>query len=474
MNKRFEMLLNLIRTKIKLVLSLLILISIASSCKIMKLGKFPEIKAENKLYRDLNVSDSTSISSVPWHKLFTDTCLQSIIEKALINNPDIKVAVARVKKAEAAFRQSHAQAFPSLSADINATRQSAVAGIGVPEYYQVFGSTSWEADIWGKYRSAKRASLASLMASEAFKRAVMTDLIASVATNYFNLLALDAQLKITRETLEKRVSNAETMKALRDNDVITSADLVLSEANRYATEIIIPDLEQRIYETENTLSLLMGQEPGPITRTSLEKQNMAEDLRTGVPAQLLANRPDVLQAEYRLRYFYETAKSARTYFYPSLNISAQSGLTQTSLDALFNKPVFFWTIFGGLVQPIFNNGLNRQRLVSATADFEESQATFRKTLLNAGSEVVNAMHSYQTATSKISIREKQIGYLEQAVDYTTELLKYTSNTSYIDVLTSEVNLLSAQLSGVNDKLDQLQSIVSLYQSLGGGWRNQGK
>jgi len=469
MNKKFEMLLILIRTKIRLVLYLLILTSIVASCKIMRLGKFPELKADNKLYRDLNITDSASFSSVPWHELYTDTCLQAIIEKTLSNNPDMDVAVARVKKAEAAFRQSKAQSFPSLSAGINATRQNLVGGIGVPEYYQVFGSTSWEADIWGKYRSAKRASLASLMASKAFKRAVTTDLIASVATNYYNLLALDAQLQITRETLKKRISNAETMKALRDNDLITSADLVLSEANRYATEIIIPDLEQRIYETENALSLLMGKEPGPISRTSLEKQNISENLKAGIPARLLANRPDVLEAEYRLKYYYETAKSARSNFYPALTISAQSGLTETSMNALFNKPVFFWTIFGGLVQPIFNIGLNRQRLLSATADFEESQASFRKILLNAGSEVVNAMHSYETATNKISIREKQIGYLEQAVDYTTELLKYTSNTSYIDVLTSEVNLLSAQLNGVNDKLDQLQSIVTLYQSLGGGW-----
>ena len=302
---------------------LLTIIFIAASCKVMHLGKFPEIKADDSLYRDLDISDSSTIALVPWRELFTDTCLQVIIEKAVSNNPDMQVAIARVKKAEAAFRQSRAEFFPSLNAGVNATYQSETGGIGVPEYYQVFGSTSWEADIWGKFRSAKRASLASLMASEAFKRAVTTDLIASVAMNYYNLLALDAQLDITQRTLEKRISNAETMEALRDNDLITSADLVLSQANRYSTEIIIPDLKQRIYETENVLRLLMGQEPGPIDRTSLEQQNLSEDLRTGVPAQLLANRPDVLEAEYRLRYYYETAKSARANFYPSLTINCQ-------------------------------------------------------------------------------------------------------------------------------------------------------
>jgi outer membrane protein, multidrug efflux system len=469
MNKRSEMFHMLIRTKIRLV-SILLLTFIVASCKVMQLEKFPEIKADDSLYRDLNISDSSSIAMVPWNELFTDTCLQTIIKKALSNNPDMEVAIARIKKAEAAFRQSKVASLPSLNMGINATYQSESSGSGVPEYYQLFASTSWEADIWGKYRSAKRASLASLMASEAFKKAVTTDLIASVATSYYNLLALDAQLDITQKTLEKRISNVETMQALRDNDLITSADLVLSQANRYSTEIIIPDLKQKIFETENILSLLMGQEPGPIDRTSLEQQNLSEDLRTGVPALLLANRPDVVEAEYRLRYYYETARSVRADFYPSLTISARGGLTEASLNALFNQPIFFWTIIGGLVQPIFNYGLNRQRFLSATADFEESQASFRKILLNAGSEVANAMHSYETATDKMSIREKQIGYLEKAVDYTTELLKFTSTTSYIDVLTSEVTLLSAQLNGVNDKFDQLQSIVALYQSLGGGWQ----
>ncbi len=302
MNNRSEIS-KLSRAKIISLAILLVLILIPESCKVMHLGKFPEIKTDNSLYRDADISDSSNIALVPWRELFTDTCLQSIIEKTIVNNPDMLVAIARVKKAEAAFRQSRAESYPSLNAGLNATYQSETGGNGVPEYYQLFASTSWEADIWGKYRSAKRASLASLMASEAFKKAVTTDLIASVAINYYNLLALDAQLSITRRTLDKRISNAETMEALRDNDLITSADLVLSQANRYSTEIIIPDLIQRIYETENVLSLLMGQEPGPIERTSLEQQNLSEDLRTGVPAQLLANRPDVLQAEYRLRYF---------------------------------------------------------------------------------------------------------------------------------------------------------------------------
>jgi NodT family efflux transporter outer membrane factor (OMF) lipoprotein len=443
-----------------------ILVLVSASCKVLKM---PETNADENLFRDLNISDSTNIAYVPWREMFTDPNLQNLIQTTIESNPDLKIAIARVRKAEAAFRQSKAEFFPSLNAGFNTSYQSEAGDFGIPELYQLFGSTSWEADIWGKLRSSKRAALASLMASEAFHRAVITDLVASVALNYYTLLALDAQLAITEQTVGKRIRNVEVMELMKDNDVITGADLVLSQANRYSAEVIIPDLRQRIYETENTLSLLMGQAPRPIKRGSLDEQELSADLKTGVPAQLLANRPDVLEAEYRLRFFFESTKVARRNFYPSLTITSRGGLTETSLDALFSAPVVFWSVTGSLLQPIFNYGLNLQRLRSAHADLEESQASFRRIVLNAGAEVTNAMRSYESATDKIFIRARQIEYLEKAVEYTTELLKYTSNTSYIDVLTSEVNLLSAQLASVNDKLEQLQSIVTLYQSLGGGW-----
>lgn len=432
----------------------------------------PSASVEKDLYRDLGISDSTNMADVPWQDIFTDPHLQSLIEKAVSNNPDMQVAMARIKKAEASFRQSKLEFLPSLNAGINANYQSKSAGFGVPESYQVFGSTSWEADIWGKFRSAKRAALASLMESESFRKAVITNLVSSVAMNYYSLLALDAQLSITEQTLQKRIRNVEIMEVLKQNDVVTGADLVLSQANRYSAEVIIPDLKQRIFETENSLSQLIGERPDSIERSNIDLQNLSPALSTGVPAQLLANRPDVLQAEYRMRALFEQTKVARSNFYPSLTLSGRGGITETSLNSLFNTPVIFWNITGSLLQPIFNYGLNRQRFNSASADLEESEANFRKTLLNAGAEVVNAMHGYQAATDKIAIRQNQIQYLEKAVDYTTELLKYTSNTSYIDVLTSEVNLLSAQLAGVNDRLEQLQSIVELYRSLGGGWKTQ--
>jgi outer membrane protein, multidrug efflux system len=443
----------------------------ASSCRMVQPSRAEDLVAVDSLYRDINVSDSAGFANVPWQQLFTDPYLVGLINEALVNNPDMQVAAARISRAAAAFRQNTAELFPSLNAGFNANYQSAgESGFGLPELYQLFGSTSWEADIWGKIRGARRASLANLYASEAFRRAVTTELVASVAINYYSLLALDSQLAITRQTVDRRTRNAEVMEVLKDNDVITGADLVLSQANRYSAEILIPDLERRIYETENLLSLLTGNPPKAVDRGLLEEQELSADFRTGVPAMLLANRPDVVEAEYRLAAFYENIRVARAGFYPSLTINARAGITETALDALFSSPVFFWSIAGGIFQPIFNHGLNRQRLRSAQADYEESQASFRRILLRAGSEVVNAMRGYETASDKIAIRQKQIESLEKAVEYTNELLTYTSTTSYIDVLTSEVNLLSAQLSSVNDKLEQLQAVVELYRSLGGGWR----
>jgi outer membrane protein TolC len=260
------------------------------------------------------------------------------------------------------------------------------------------------------------------------------------------------------------------MKLLKESDIVTGADLVLSQANKFSTEVTIPDIKQNIYTTENTLSVLLGRTPGLIERGSLDGQQIYYDIKTGVPASLLANRPDVMEAEYQFRYSFDMTNVARSYFYPSVTISANGGLSETDLSRLFDASTIFWNLAGGLVQPIFNQGVNNQRLKIAKANQEEFLAAFKQTLLNAGKEVANAMHEYQTASDKMTLRSSQIEYLGKSVDYTMDLLKYTSNTNYTDVLTSEERLLSAQLGSINDKLQQLRALVELYRSLGGGWK----
>jgi outer membrane protein, multidrug efflux system len=454
------------------ILLFLALILLLDSCKILQPYKQPEIVSQEKLFRDLALTDSSNMASVPWKKLFTDPLLQNLIEEAINNNSDLQIAVARIKKAEANFAQGKAAFFPSLSAAGGASFQNKNSdGSGLTKAFQLYGMSNWEADIWGKFRNSKRASLALLMQSEAYRRAVQTQLIANVAVEYYNLLSLDAKLQVTEKTVANRNADVETLKVMKENDLVTGADLVQAQANLYSAKVTLPELRQSIYEAENALSVLLGRNPGPIVRGTLSAQKISTDLRTGVPAQLLANRPDVQEAEYQFRYGFEMTNVARKYFYPSLTLTAKGGITPSDLTEMFNTTSVFWNVIGGLTQPIFNQGINRQRLRVAKANEEEYLISYKQVLLNAGEEVVNAMHSYQTASEKIDLRKSQIEYLEKAVDYTMELLKYTSSTNYIDVLTSEVNLLSAQLNGINDKFQQLQAVVNLYQSLGGGWNS---
>ena len=453
-------------------LFLLVLIVFLGSCKILQPYKQPDILSEEKLFRDLAINDSSNIADIPWRSLFTDKLLQNLIEEAITNNPDLQIATTRMKKAEAGLRQSKAAFFPTLSAAANASFQSNNATLpGIPESYMFYGATSWEADIWGKLRIARRASLSLFLESEAYKRAVQTRLIANVAASYYTLLAFDAKHQVTEKTIEYRNSDVETMKLMKDNDLVTGADLVQSQANLFSAKVTIPELKQSIYETENALSVLLGRNPGPIARSTLSEQEISSNLKTGIPAQLLANRPDVQEAEYQFRYGFEMTNVARKYFYPSLTLTATGGITSTDVSKMFNASSVFWNIVGGLTQPVFNQGQNRQRLRIAQANQEEYLIAFKQTLLTAGQEVVNALYGYQNATEKISLRANQIEYLEKSVDFTMELLKYTSSTNYTDVLTSEVNLLSAQLNSINDKLQQLDAVVSLYESLGGGWKH---
>jgi NodT family efflux transporter outer membrane factor (OMF) lipoprotein len=460
---------NKIKT-VKVLLFLLMVVLILASCKVTKTYKRPDGLTDNKLYRDVITADTTTIADIPWKEIFSDTLLQHLIQEGIDKNLDLKIAVARIKQAMANLRQSNAAFFPTLEALANGSVQKLSDEGGVTESYQLYGSTSWEIDIWGKLKSTKRAALAELLQSNAYKKAVQTQLVSDIATDYYALLAYDAQLQVTIKTVENRMQDVETMKLLKESDVVTGAAVVQSEANRYSAEVTIPDLRQNIRETENALSILLGRNPGSIVRDSLKNQQVRSDLQTGVAAQLLANRPDVQEAEYQLQYYFELTNVARTYFYPSLTITAAGGLSNGNISQFFSASSLFGNIVGGLVQPILNHGLNKQRLSVAMALEEEYLATFKKALLNAGQEVSNALYDYQVATDKMKIRSQQIDFLQKSVEFTKELLKYTANTNYTDVLTSEQSLLAAQLNSIGDQVQQLQAIVTLYRSLGGGYK----
>jgi multidrug efflux system outer membrane protein len=453
--------------------------ALLSACSITKKYERPTTLSTDKLYRDQASADTTTIADMPWQSVFKDEKLNALIQKGLDNNLNLKNAIENIIQAQASLRQSKLAYYPTLNFDANVTRnKQSQAGLNFPAginintlttTYKLGLSTSWEADIWGKLSSSKRAALASYLATDAAKQAVQTQLIADIANNYFLLLSYDKSLKITEETLESRIKNVETIKALKEGAIVTGAAVVQSEANQHAAEVLIPDLKQSIRETENALNILLGQAPGPIDRGELGNQIIPENLAVGVPSQLLENRPDVRQAEFNFRVAFESTNLAKTYFYPSLTLTASGGFSNLELKDFFSNSIFY-SIIGGLTQPIFNQGLNKMRLTTAQSQQLQAYNNFQQSLLIAGQEVSNALYSYEMAVAKEDSRKKQIEALEKAVDYTQQLLEYSSATNYTDVLTSEQNLLAAQLSGINDNLQKLQAVVNLYRALGGGWK----
>jgi NodT family efflux transporter outer membrane factor (OMF) lipoprotein len=405
--------------------------------------------------------------------------LQSLIQQGINQNLDLKQAIERIRISEATLRQSRAAFLPSLQADVSVTdaKQAAAAlnfpaGINInleTQTYRAQLSTAWEADIWGKLSSAKRSAFATLLQSDAAKRAVQTQLIATIANSYYTLLALDKQLAITEQTIKIRAQDVETMKALKEGAVVNGAAVVQSEANLYAAQVTLPDLKRSIKEAENALNIALAQAPGTVNRTTLDQQVAFSNLQTGVSAQLLQNRPDVIAAEFGFRAAFENTNVAKTYFYPALTLTAAGGLTSLQLSNFFDNSIFY-NLVGGLTQPIFAKGANKARLTTAQANQQIAFYTFQQALLTGGQEVSNALYAYQTAEEKEATRAKQIASLTKAVDFTKELLRYSSATNYTDVLTSEQSLLTAQLSGINDRLQKLQSVVNLYRALGGGWK----
>ncbi|GET29718.1 multidrug transporter [Prolixibacter sp. SD074] len=419
-------------------------------------------------------ADSVTMADTPWQELFTDTLLQKYIQEGLKNNPDLQIAVQRVAEAEAYFSQSKASLFPSVSANAtgNYTRNSeSIYPDGPREVnsYQLGAEASWEVDIWGKLRSSKRAAYADLLASDAGRKAVQTRLIANIANAYYNLVSLDAKLAITRQTVKNNKELVVTMKALKESGIVTGAAVVQTEAARYAAEVIIPDLNQQTRETENAMCILLGRTPGTIQRDSLLALPNKPMMRIGVPSQLLDNRPDVMQAEYNVMATYEMTNNARAYFYPSLTLTASTGFAATALDKLLDPTSFAANVVGGLAEPLFNKRANVTRLKVAKAQQAGALLTLRNTLLNAGQEVNNVLYSYQTSQQKIVLRQQQLDALKKSVSYTEQLLNYGSAT-YTEVLNAQQSLLSAQLNDINDRLQKLSAVISLYRALGGGWK----
>lgn len=448
------------------------LMVLTQSCFVAKNYESPEVETDN-LYRTEQVMDSTSIGMMNWDKLFTDSHLQGYISEALQNNLDMQIALQNMSSAEAMLKQGKAGYFPTLGLNATWTHQETSENsqfgrlFSSIDQYELSGKLSWEADIWGKIRSNKRAYAAQYLQSEAARQAIQTELVATVSSLYYQMLATDAQINVVTQTIENRVKSVEVIKALKASGSVNEVAVQQTEAQQYATEIILKDLQYNLKVLENSFQQLLGKAPATVERSTFEQQSIDADVKVGLPAYLLSKRPDVVAAELNFRNTFEMTNVARSYFYPSLTVTASGGFQSLELKDWFSTKSIFANVITGLAQPIFNQRQNKTRLEVAKANQQKAFLQYEKALLVAGKEVSDALASYENETDKLIIRKKQLEALNKAADYSDELLQY-GLVNYLEVLTAKDNALNTEINYINNKYNQMNAVITLYKALGGG------
>ena len=440
-------------------------VCLMTGCSIYKPYSRPEVQTEG-LYRDLEETrDTASIATLGWRNLFSDKNLQALIEKGLERNTNLRVAHIRVKAAEAVLMNARLSYLPSVVLTPDGSI-SGTEGAKAIKTYNLAASASWEIDLFGKVTNAKREALAALEGSRAYRQAVETQLIATIANSYYMLLMLDRQLIISEQTLITWKETEHSIEALKRAGKSNDAAVLQAKANRLALEASVVSIRKSIRETENVLSALLVDTSHDIMRGALQKQQFPDTLSAGLPIQLLANRPDVRQAEWNLAQAYYATNAARSAFYPSLTLSGSTGWTNNVGGVVVNPGSWLFSAVGSLMQPLFNKGTNIANLRQAKARQEEALLLFQQSLLDAGKEVNNALTRWQSARIRMDYVNQQIMALQEAVRKTELLMQHTS-TNYLEVLTARQRLLEAELTQAQDKFEEIQGVIDLYHAVGG-------
>lgn len=448
--------------------------ALLSSCGIYNKYQ-PETTVPDNLYgEEIAIGgDTASLGNVEWRELFTDPQLQALIERGLQNNTDFQSAQLRVEEAGATLLSARLAFLPSFALSPQGT-VSSFDKSKATQTYTLPVTAGWELDIFGRLRNAKQQAKALYAQSKDYQQAVRTQLISGIANTYYTLLMLDEQLLISEQTAEAWKETVETTRALMDAGLANEAATSQMEATYYSIQTSVLDLKKQINQVENSMSLLLAETPHAIPRTSLagadtwvRPYGMPEELAIGIPVQMLANRPDVRSAERSLEAAFYGTNQARSAFYPSIVLSGSAGWTNTAGSMIINPAKFLASAVGSLTQPLFNKGQTVAQYRIAKARQEEASLAFQQTLLNAGSEVNDALMAYQTSREKTILFDKQIGSLQKALESTSLLMEH-GTTTYLEVLTARQTLLSAQLSQTANRFAEIQSVINLYQALGGG------
>lgn len=457
-------------------ISILTMISAAalmSSCGIYNKYERPEVNTTG-IVRDvvsatdtLAVSDTTSFGNLPWRSVFTDPQLQTLIQQGLEHNTDLLNAALNVKMVEAQLTAAKLAFVPSFTFSPQGTISS-WDGNKSTKTYSLPVQASWSLDLFGNLLNQKRSAQMALLATKDYQLVVKTNLISNIANMYYTLLMLDEQLIIVNDMAELTKETWDMMKIQKDLGTVRETGVQSAESNYYSVLAQAEDLKRQIRETENSLSLLLGQPAQTIARGKLADQSLPTKFSTGIALQMLSNRPDVHYAEMSLAQCFYDVQTARSRFYPSITISGSGAFTNSAGGGIVNPGKWLLSAVGSLVQPIFMNGQLVAGLKVAKAEEEQAYNTWQNAILSAGSEVSNALVLYNSSDAKSKLEAKQVESLEKNVKYTQELFHQAKGTTYLEIITAQQSLLNAQLAKVQDDFYKVQAVVNLYYALGGG------
>lgn len=426
-----------------------------------------------------------SLGDEKWAQVFRDPTLQQLIREALTNNYDIRIAAQRVVEQQDIVGITRSQQFPTVTGGGSYTAlgipNSLLSGLGSSsgssskggesQYFAggITLSAAWNLDFWGLYRRQTEAARAQLLATEWGRRMVLSTVVENVATAYLQLRTLDAELEITRQTLEARKQSLQLTEDLERGGSATLADIRQAEELQYTAAAAIPDLERQIEQQENSLSILLGRNPGPILRRADMSWPQPEQIPAGIPSQLLERRPDIQEAEAELIAANANVGVARAQLFPQLSLSAEGGTYSNQLKALVDSKNMFWLASGNLTQTIFDAGRLRNNVRLSEAQKQEHILAYKRTIQQALESVSDALigvrkyREYTEQQTKVTVAAEDATRLAR--------LRYSAgSTNYLEVLTNDTNSYAAQLNLAVAKEQEAISIVQLYSALGGGWQ----
>ena len=458
-------------------LAFLPLLALLAGCAVGPNYKRPAVKLppDYRAAIPAQTAEAASLGNEKWWDVYQDPVLAQLIHTALQQNYDVRIAATRVLEAQAQLGITRANQFPSASVGASVyTQQNSKVSSLFPAYEVNAGqlnlSVIWNLDFWGKYRRQTEEARAQLLASKWGQQAVISSLVANVATAYFELRALDSELDIAKRTLGSRQQSLQLTKVLETHGSASDLDVSQSEQLVYTASETIPDLERQIEQQENLLSILLGENPGSIPRGKpLTEQPVPEAVPAGLPSELLERRPDIRQAEEIIVAANAQIGVAKASFFPSLSLTGTGGLESNALHHFLQQPSQTWFAAFGVTQPVFQGGALRSQLRLARAQWQESVLSYQQTVQNALGQVSDAL----VGSQKDREFRKQQELLVQAAERSDRLSMFLykqGGASYLQVLTNETNYFSAELNLVQAQLNERLALVQLYQALGGGWQ----